>query len=367
MTSVLIIGEALGQEEARLGQSFVGPSGGLLLRLLDESGILTLDPTDKALLNQYYKSRNPRYNAKIWERHPDVHRTNVFNLHPEGNDLGTLCGPKFLGLDEYPALVKSKYVSQQYRPELDRLAAELLTLNPNLVICLGNTPLWALSSRTGIKKFRGTTFLSTHVAADFKCLATYHPAYILRMWKDRSIVVADLTKAAREAATPTITRPEREIWIEPSLEEITEFHTRYIRSRPNAPLSVDIETTGNRVTCIGFGYSNIAIVIPFDDTRSKTRSYWQSSADEEACWRIIRRTLEDPSIPKLFQNGLYDIAFLYRSLGIKVMGASEDTMLAHHALQPEMIKDLGFLGSVYTDEGAWKHLGKRAKTIKGDN
>jgi hypothetical protein len=54
-------------------------------------------------------------------------------------------------------------------------------------------------------------------------------------------------------------------------------------------------------------------------------------------------------------------------MGIRVMGAAEDTMLAHHALQPEMIKDLGFLGSVYTDEGAWKHLGKRAKTIKGDN
>ncbi len=77
---------------------------------------------------------------------------------------------------------------------------------------------------------------------------------------------------------------------------------------------------------------------------------------------------DDASIPKLFQNGLYDIAFLYRSMGIKVMGASEETMLAHHALQPEMIKDLGFLGSVYTDEGAWKHLGETNQRLsKGDN
>ena len=42
-------------------------------------------------------------------------------------------------------------------------------------------------------------------------------------------------------------------------------------------------------------------------------------------------------------------------------------MLAHHALQPEMIKDLGFLGSVYTDQRAWKHYGKGKHTIKGDN
>jgi uracil-DNA glycosylase len=367
VAQILIVGEALGQEEARLGVPFVGPSGGVLLRMLDEASILTLDATDRGLLNQYYRTRNPRYNAKIWERHPDVARTNVFNLHPEGNDLATLCGPKFLALDDYPALIKSKYVSRTYQPELDRLAAELLTLNPNLVICLGNTPLWALSGRTGIKKFRGTTFLSTHVAADFKCIATYHPAYIIRQWKDRSIVIADLIKALRESTTPTITRPEREIWIEPQINDIVSFITTQIRAR-REPLSVDIETTGSRVTCLGFGYSDIAIVIPFDDSRAKGRSYWPTIDDEVACWNLTRQVLEDGTIPKLFQNGLYDIAFLYRSMGIRVMGATEDTLLAHHALQPEMIKDLGFLGSVYGgNEAAWKHLGKRARTIKGDN
>jgi DNA polymerase len=363
----MIIGEAWGAEEARLGQAFVGSSGGVLIKMLSEAGIITLDATDKFHISQYYRTRNPKYNAKIWERHNDIHCTNVFNLHPDGNDLGTLCGPKFLALDDYPALVKSKYISRQYAPELDRLAGELLNLNPNLVICLGNTPLWALSGRTGIKKFRGTTFLSSHCAADFKCLATYHPAYILRQWKDRSIVIADLIKAHRESTTPTITRPEREIWIEPTLADIRRFIVEIINPRRNLPLSVDIETSGSRVTCIGLGYSDIAIVIPFDDARTKDRSYWPTCEAERDCWVLVRGVLEDRSFPKLFQNGLYDIAFLYRSMGIRVMGAAEDTMLAHHALQPEMIKDLGFLGSVYTDEGAWKHMGKRQKTIKGDN
>ena len=77
----------------------------------------------------------------------------------------------------------------------------------------------------------------------------------------------------------------------------------------------------------------------------------------------------EPHIPKLFQNGAYDISFLYRSMRIKVLGATHDTMLLHHALQPESLKSLGFLGSIYSDEGSWKGMRKRvkAKTIKRDD
>ena len=366
MTPIVIVGEAFGQDEARLGRAFVGSSGGVLLRMLDEAGIIELDAIDKGLLGQYYRTRNPAYNAKIWERHHEsVHRTNVFNLHPDGNNLELLCGPKFLGVEGLPALLKSKYLSRQYQPELDRLANELLTLNPNLVICLGNTPLWALNGRTGIKNFRGTTFLSTHTVADFKCLATYHPAYILRQWKDRSIVIADLIKARAEAETPTIERPPHDTYIPETVADVHEFLRDHIP--PNRLLSVDIETSGTRVTCIGLGFADIAIVIPFDDPRAKGRNYWPTCEDEAAVWRYVRQVLEQPNPPKLFQNGLYDIAFLYRALGIKVRGAAEDTMLAHHALQPEMVKDLGFLGSVYTNQRAWKHYGRGRRTIKGDN
>ena len=364
--SILIVGEALGEEEARVGQSFVGPSGAMLLRMLGEAGVIELDSTDKALIAQYYKSRNGKYIAKVWERHPTIARTNVFNLHPENNDLETLCGPKLLGIPGYPAITKSKYIEAKYEPELDRLANEILSYNPNLILCLGNTPLWALACRTGIKKFRGTTLLSTHCVADYKLLATYHPAYILRTWKDRSIVIADLIKAAAEAQSPTIERPIHDTYIPETPEDVEGwFTTRLVEG---AELSVDIETSGTRITCIGFGYHDIALVIPFDDPTRKGKSYWPTGADESKVWKIIMGVLGSRSIPKLFQNGLYDIAFLWRSMKIKVRGAAEDTMLAHHALQPEMIKDLGFLGSVYTNQRAWKHYGRgKTKTIKGDN
>jgi len=76
--------------------------------------------------------------------------------------------------------------------------------------------------------------------------------------------------------------------------------------------------------------------------------------------------LEAAEIPKLFQNGLYDIAFLLRSMGIKVMGATHDSMLLHHALQPDALKGLAYLGSVYTDHGPWKSERKGSDTIKRD-
>jgi len=64
---------------------------------------------------------------------------------------------------------------------------------------------------------------------------------------------------------------------------------------------------------------------------------------------------------------MYDVAFLWRSYGIKTFNFREDTMLLSHALQPESLKGLGFLGSVYTDHGPWKSERKGVQTIKRDS
>ena len=361
----MIVGEAWGELEARLGAAFVGPSGGALLRMLHEAGIITLGDADKYCISKFYETHDPKFLDRVWRAHNgEVSRTNVFNLHPPGNDLDALCGPKSVGLAGYPALSGSKCLLPEFESELDRLANEILTLHPNIILCLGNTPLWALGGRTGIKKWRGTTLASTHTVADYKCLTTYHPAAVLRGWDLRPIVIADLMKAKRESAFPEIRRPKREIWIEPTAEDVRRFIADHIRS--DRVLSVDIETTGTRITCIGLGYSELAIVIPFDDERAKNGSYWATAELEHTIWKLVAGVLSNTSIPKLFQNGLYDIAFLWRSMKVKVYGAAEDTMLLHHALQPEMVKSLEFLGSVYADEGAWKYMRKRTKTIKRD-
>lgn len=337
MTDVVILGEAWGAEEEKQRSPFVGASGYELTRMLSEAGIARAD----------------------------CFLTNVFNLRPSGNHIEALCGDKKSRLEGYPALKGSKYVRAEFEPELLRLAEELVTINPNVVIALGNTAMWSMLGKTAISKLRGTTDTSTHTASGFKVLPTYHPAAVLRQWELRPTVVLDLMKAARESEFPEVRRPKREIWIEPTLEDLETFYARYIQGC--GVLSVDIETAGNQITCVGFAPGpSRAIVIPFADARRKTRSYWASERHEHAAWLFIQRVLADEDINKLFQNGMYDIAFLWRAYGIKVMGATEDTMLLHHSLQPESLKGLGFLGSLYTDEGSWKHMRAKHETIKAD-
>lgn len=364
MTNLLILGEAKGANEVRINSSFVGPSGVELLRQLNEANIIQFTPRDKILISTYYNNTDPTALDTVWHNHSaEIFRTNVLNLHPHANNLESLCGTRAEGIPGYPAILKGKYLLRKYEHELDRLGEEILAHDPNLILCLGNTALWALAGQTGVAKLRGTTLLSTHTVGDFKLLPTYHPAAVLRQWELRPTTIMDLIKANREKEFPEVRRPNCEIWIEPSLDDIRNFIHNYIGEQ--TLLSVDIETSRDRVTCIGFAPSaSLAIVIPFDDKRTTSGCYWPTAQLERECWEIVRGVLEDGSIPKLFQNGCYDVGFLMRSYGILVRGCKEDTMLLHHALQPESLKGLGFLGSVYTDHGSWKHMRPKHETVK---
>ena len=365
---IVLLGEAYGSNEAKLGFGFVGASGVELLRLLDEADIITLTSEDHSFISRFWNLGDPACIDAVWRLHPEVHRANVFPFHPHANDIGSLFVDKRDGLRGYPLLTgghrkKTGYVSREYIPYLERLADEILAVDPNLVIAFGNTPLWALCGLTGISKVRGSTRLSTHTAVGYKVLPTYHPAAVLRQWELRPVTVMDLVKAKREAEFPEVRRPACEIWIEPDLADLWEFKRRYITDFA----AVDIETAGNQITCIGFAPTpTTALVVPIWDSRKRNKSYWKTLADESAAWVFIRSILEDRSIRKVFQNGLYDLAFTWRANRVPTFGATEDTMLLQHALQPEALKGLGFLGSIYTDHGAWKQEHKNSQTIKAD-
>ncbi len=366
MKPILLIGEQRGEAEARINRTFVGATGAELLRMLSESSVIILSPLDSAHLRSFWATRDPWALDKIWENHREtLIRTNVFNIYPPGNKLEYFCGPKPLALPNYAKLLKAGYVRSEFAPELDRLGDEILSHDPNLIVCLGNTAIWAMLGTTGVRKLRGTTAVSTHCVSGYKLLCTYHPSAVHRQWELRPTVVSDLGKINNEKDTAHVERPPVEIWTEPTIEDIQTFIEEHIRGC--SLLSVDIETSGSQITCIGFApRRDLAIVVPIHDERAESGSYWATPGAERQCWGLIRSILEDQSIPKLFQNGLYDIAFLLRSYKIKTLGAVHDTMLLHHALQPESLKSLGFLGSIYTNHGPWKSERKRSDTVKRD-
>lgn len=333
-----IIGEAWGEEEAQWKMPFIGAAGKQLDSILEDAGV-------------------DRKECLV---------TNVFNLHPPGNNLAHLCVEKSdaYALGRLPPLIPGKYLHAQHEGEVTRLLDELTAARPNLALLLGNTACWALLRQQAVSKIRGTACLSA-VLPWLKCLPTYHPAAVLRQFDLRHVTVLDFIKAKREAGFPELKRPEREIWLEPTLDDIRSFKRTYLDGARR--IAFDIETANEQITCIGFAASiDRAICIPFVDPR-RGGNYWATRAEEAAAWDLVQEILRLP-VPKVGQNTLYDIQYLWMKYGIDVARYEDDTMLLHHSLHPESEKGLGFLGSVYTNEAAWKTERSRGKhTIKRED
>lgn len=324
-----IVGEAWGQQDVLVGRPFQGTAGQELSNLLDAAGIARRE----------------------------CFLTNVFPLQPAAGKIENLCGKKAEVGDGYsaPAFAQGKYILPEYLCEVDRLHEELTAVRPNLILSLGNAAAWALLGRTSITSIRGST---TTTSEGWKILPTFSPNHILRSWEARPIVQQDLAKAKREMEFPEIRRPQRTVLVYPTMEEIAEYcHASH------SILSVDIETARRQMTSIGFASSRShAIVVPFLTDEEVPQSYWATTAEEVQALRLVKHLLERP-IPKLFQNGLYDLQYIL-SLGIRPKAVAHDTMLLHHSMFPELRKGLGFLGSIYTDEGSWKLLNKKTDSTK---
>jgi uracil-DNA glycosylase len=360
--TIAFVGEAWGENEAKLQRALVGSSGVALFEMMHDAGLVSLNATDRDLIKQWWFTRNPIYVALLWDRHPQFFTTNVFNLRPERNDIEKLCGPKAEDKLGLPPLRPGKYIRAEYKGHLDRLASELSNVQPVITVLLGNTATWAVLRNSGISKIRGTVTNSPYG----KAIPIYHPAAVLRDWSLRPVTVLDLTKTKREAAFREVRRPVREIYIEPLLEDMEQYYDEHLVRAER--IAFDVETAGNQITCIGFSpNSGSAIVVPFVDPRGSSGSYWPSATAECDAWWWVTKVLDLPC-PKTAQNGLYDITFLWRTYGIVVRNFADDTMLLHHSLQPEAQKGLGFLGSVYTNEASWKLMRSRGKhgTIKRD-
>lgn len=345
MIKLMIIGEAWGKDEesafqmSGTPQAFVGAAGHILNGVLKSNGI----------------------------NREECYLTNVFNLRPTPtNDVKNLCGSKAEGIVGMPALASGKYVKAIYGKELQRLYHEIDQVNPNLILALGATPAWALLKTTGIKKVRGAaTLTAVPLNREYKVLATYHPAAIMRQWKLITTLYADVNKAAREQEFPELVRPRREIWVEPTYDDLLVFENAYIK--PSHDLSIDIETIGgNVITCIGFAPTiDRAIVVPFYDPRQPDHNYWRTLEEELKVWEWVKQQCARP-VSIVGQNFNYDMHHLLRTHGIPVPHFTDDTMLMHHALQPELEKGLAFLGSAYTDEAGWKWM-RPKHTIKRED
>ena len=124
--------------------------------------------------------------------------------------------------------------------------------------------------------------------------------------------------------------------------------------------AIDIETSGGQTSCIGFSVGEReAFVIPL---LGEGGNYW-TLRQEVMVWRAIAEFLESP-VRKIFQNGYFDMMWMFRERGIVTKDFWFDTMVFAHAYWTDLPKGLDALTSIYTFHRYYKDDGKMWKMAK---
>lgn len=339
--SLCIVGEAWGRDEDLVKHPFVGAAGLELYKMLLEAGF-ALSP-----LPDHYPTKFEM--IRLWKE-SGILLFNVFNERPPDNKIEYFFDTKKGDVCDLPMFRPGLYLKTEYKHYIDELHAALAECGRNLILALGNTACWAIFSTPNPKigKLRGA-ISDTPFG---KVLPMFHPANILRNWENRTPTISDMLKAKRECLRPEFITRSREVWVEPDIPDLYRWWDEY--GQHSTLLSIDIETEKRtQISEVGIASdATHALHIPFIIDKV---SYWPDVKTEMAAWKFVRMVCESP-IPKLGQNFLYDIQYLWKVCGIPVHNFKHDTMLLHHALFPGMQKDLGFLGSIYCNEPAWKGL-----------
>lgn len=190
-------------------------------------------------------------------------------------------------------------------------------------------------------------------------VAVLHPANIARgNWSAEPFQILSLERARWIAErgewplTDPMTPPPGAI-LEPTLEEFVEW----ANGVDAQGVSVDIETTGKHIVCIGLCRISDLVSIVVHVLGLDAKPYWDS-----ASWPTVRRTLDslfkDANVPKVFHNGQAFDVLILENMGFEVRGFDFDTLLAQHIAYAEMraSKGLEVCARLYSGAGPWKYI-----------
>ncbi len=227
---------------------------------------------------------------------------------------------------------------------LDALAGYdiALTLGPHAMFCL--------TGETALDTFRGTHIDSPFVEG-LQVVPTYAPEIYSRFsWHERPVVVSAMRKACQRYEDR-----DRAIYIPETVADLYWFSTQFVHKE----FAFDVETNREgRITEFSLAPdSTRCLYVQLEDRNH--RSIW-SPEDELDIWLWLHWLAQRADLSWGFHNAVYDLTYL-DAYGIRPRGHIFDTMLRHHAWQPELEKSLGFLASMHIPTRAWKHLRTRAK------
>lgn len=335
---VVLLGEALGKDEEREGEPFIGAAGRFLWEGRDWSGQTRWPGLEEWGL--------PRASVRI---------ENVIETRPPDNQLWRL---------------NPSDVAQWQEDWWERFER----LEPTVVVPMGNlalntlrrTPLpltqkgkWRMRSspmgpqidwQDKIHNWRGSIFyVRANNGERVKCIPNFHPSYILRAGQDYDCWKDTWTRIVEDKEFPELRLdPRCEHLIDPTPKDVHHFqmmvNAAYLRAVKDAVLAVDIETLagGKVVDLIGFS---------LDEKFSITLTM-----KDEGMWQAARSLLKHP-VAKGWHYRVYDQYVLWRK-GVHIANSRWDSHQLHHMLDPRDDHSLGYCASRDLRVRYWKHENK---------
>lgn len=348
---IMLVGEAPGEREERLGEPFVGPSGEELNRMLHEVGIMR----------------------------SECYVTNVCKVRPLNNYLGNFVAPSKKVVKEAPpgkfTPLRDKYVTREVHDGYAMLQNEVRTVRPDVVLAFGNLALWAFTGHWGVTKWRGSLLrpdghFQPSVAGPNtgyeasggrpRVIPTYHPAAILRQWDWRKAGINDLRRAKLALDGREPPAPAWNFILRPNLDQVIRCLAalfQRLEAGETLWIDFDLETRAGHIACAGLSWSATdAISIPFMCVESRD-GYWNTEEEAHILWWLWR-VLTHQRVLVRWQNGLYDAQYTWRHWHFVPRGA-QDTMISQHTMFGDMPKALAFQASMYSPHYVyWKDEGK---------
>ena len=311
---LLFIGEALGEQEAREGQPFVGPAGGVLNRLLSRS----------------HQSR-------------DAFRVdNVCRCRPPQN--------------WFDARAPWYFSARQHCTRVH--LGDTLAEGHQVIVALGGTALKYLvgmDKGVEINDWHGTVCQTPYGLV----IPTFHPSFLQRGAMNLFGVCSFDLQVALRVAQEGFQPETPSVVVDPSVEWfswwVEQVEAAAGQDANAVWLSVDIETPDKSdgqdegqlssedrsyiITRVNFSvHPDEGVTVPYQGPYIA----------------LIERLLALPC-PKLLWNKEYDQPRL-EAAGHTAGGAWWDMMWAWHHVQSDVPRGLGFVAPFYSNFGAWKHL-----------
>jgi len=309
--TLAVVGEGPGESEVKKGRPFIGGSGRLLFENLKAIGV----------------DRTSIFTTNVVKRQISLSRV--------GNERN---------------VVKQ----QEFEKWVEMLHWELARL-PNLktILIMGGHALEALLGEQRITNWRGSVVQGAKFPGNR--LGTYvitiNPAYAMREPKLEPVFTLDIRNKLHAVLDGTFTPYKVETLINPTYQQALRFIREYRIAKK--PTTLDIETIGREVACVGLANDpHFSVCINLRDHRDN-RYTVQQEADIHYALQDMCDAHRGANTPLIGQNSQYDTYTLRLKNWLSV-GFSDDTLLQHHTLYPQLPHNLGFLTSQYTTHPFYK-------------